>query len=1142
MSKRSADVVEDGNQVYLKRQKITQVSLSNPSSTEEIRSARQLKQLLSFDQDLGRAKHGMQSLKIFLDAFAAAETDNASRISILKEYLSSQLPADKDDKGLPYLSDIMQTWSLAAQSNTEALLSAVPAALALLLKTISTILDFSEFGLRLGRTLLQKPQQELIARGLSANRTKDFVISPAMRLLRELTMFDGGSLAKLVFRARDQYFKSLPRNLLQKFTGDGFEDRRKPSIRTNSVRFVLAIIKFLPADRKRELLDQRDIVQALTRDMKDDPPFVVREMLETLQAHVLQDEELPRDAKTKIVNATSLGRIAMLYRYDQPDNEITSGKKSVDEIAHEFLQLACTSPDLGVLYRQTGFYPRGIQPDSSDEVDADGAFIDLGLDSIEWMNQFTEEVPVRNAILSDFIQTLRPWSNIKQSELLLSIFKSAPELVANYFYGKKGFGLEPKLTATWFGFSALIFSTIQLPIPKFFGHRERYARLPPPSSIVLESLLPRPLNQKVFTRCFNQPHKLISFFAIRLLSIAFSKLQTALVFYHEAAIESSSIWTQAATRLMDEFCLRCPSIKDVISYYRNIPREDLLQREAITKLLVLYYEVVPQIALDAKFDVSSTLAVALQAMEAANSPQEDRSLHAMELENLFQFARFSPGMRWFAKVEGLSVSPFTAMLKLSAHAPPGVPLVKLGSVLASVAQENQILQAQTEISSLDTLICGLRMANESTKAAAIYQFIDDCLSRCVARPIKYEFTLEELRTELQVSDEHQRPVSLVTLAVLEQWPFIVKSASDMVLQDIASFIAQHLAASIKIGEDKKVLKIISKRIAASTSANALSQQIIERSRKLVDTVKVPGPRTIPESKTKLTKKNETLSEQEKDRVYASMFVDSQTLEEHHNSLVKWTTKEVDEVIEGGHAAALVMLLSSKHLSVRKEAVTNLSKMAAKVRESNYEEKEQIWLLLSEVVETAKKIIDQEPLATVISSFASHAIAVLNDPLHCLYPKINKFLSQGPTWDLDKLPLMYKILDESPSLDDAHYTEISWLLNYMLIGLRTTADMSIYRKRRIFEKLFSLYNNGYLAAGLRDKVLKILFRATTIEGASTTLITRFSSMTWLQAQVALGGGVSLKLLMEKILESCDPRRTETWSNKGAKGTKDDVMRF
>jgi nucleolar pre-ribosomal-associated protein 1 len=63
MAKRSAEDVEDGNQAYLKRQKISSTGASKTfNPPEEIRSSRQLRQILTFDQDAGRAKHGM-SLK-----------------------------------------------------------------------------------------------------------------------------------------------------------------------------------------------------------------------------------------------------------------------------------------------------------------------------------------------------------------------------------------------------------------------------------------------------------------------------------------------------------------------------------------------------------------------------------------------------------------------------------------------------------------------------------------------------------------------------------------------------------------------------------------------------------------------------------------------------------------------------------------------------------------------------------------------------------------------------------------------------------------------------------------------------------------------------------------------------------------------
>ncbi len=94
-----------------------------------------------------------------------------------------------------------------------------------------------------------------------------------------------------------------------------------------------------------------------------------------------------------------------------------------------------------------------------------------------------------------------------------------------------------------------------------------------------------------------------------------------------------------------------------------------------------------------------------------------------------------------------------------------------------------------------------------------------------------------------------------------------------------------------------------------------------------------------------------------------------------------------------------------------KALISILKMAAKVKQSEYDEKEQVWLLLSELAETAKGAVDAAPLPSPIVAFARHALEVLKNPLHPLYEKVNVFLTRGPIWSLDKVPLVHEILLE-----------------------------------------------------------------------------------------------------------------------------------
>lgn len=1141
MAKRFVEV-EDGNQAYLKRQKIKHATTN---SAERIQSSRQLQQLLAFDQDAGRAKHGVQSFKTFLDGLGgehASEGDQESRkagLSLLKEYLISQLPKDEEDKTFTYLADIMQTWRFAAQSNNESLLSAVPAVLALLLKNISGSLEFTDFGLRLGRTLLQKQQLELLSRGMSSIKTKEYVISPSIRLLREVTTYDGGAMAKLVFRSREYTLKAFGRNLGLRSIGDAIETRRKPSVRTNAMRYLIALIKMLPVESKKELLSQRDITSALTRDISRDPPFLVADILATLKTHVIQDEQLPRDSKSKLFNATSLGRLVGLYGYDQQEDEGGESSKPIDviAIAHEFLILACTAHEGGILFRQNGYYPRGFDSNAGSIIDTSQNFIDLGLDSLDRVDRFTDNVPVRNTTLSEFIQTLRPWSSLKQSELLLAIFKAAPELIAGYFYGKKSFAFDPKLTATWIGYSAFLFSCLRLPVPLYFGNPDGYGLIPPPTSIVMESILPQPLTQKALTRCMNQTSSLITFFAVRILIVSFEKLENILEGYREAS-RASALWKQAAIQLTEEFSRRCPSMKDVIGVLRGTGETDLMQRHAASRLLVLYYRVLPQIALEAKFDVSAFLTHALRLLKESDKGSEEAAMRVIEVEKLFQIAHCSPGMRWFHKPDSYPVSPFTAMIKLLVDATSEVPVPKIRSVLDSVARESGLLQSSTSPPALDALVWALKTASEDHDIGDICEFLDNCALRCSATPIKYINSLEiHSQAPADPHGSYQKPVSLLMLTIAEQWPFIAKSGDNTKIESIAVFIANYLAYSMRIAEDKKVLKALTKSIAAEAPKDGPSRKIIERARKITDTLHLPttteGDQTEDGASTNAAADISGWAKAE-----SSMIEPSKVDFDDHKALSRWTTKEIAEVIEEDHAAALVRLLSSPHLSIRKEALTNIAKLASKLKESTYEEKEQIWLLLCEVLETAKTKSDGQPLPATITAFAASAISLLQDPLHVLYPKTNKLLSQGPSWETDKIPLLNSILNETPSLDDAYYQEIGWLLDYMVTALQGPEDMAIYHKRHVFEKLLSLYNNKYLAKGLRQQILRVLYRATSVKGGSATLITRFSIISWLQAQMKLDQepATALKVLMERILQTCDEDRLKAWSRRSVEALK------
>ncbi len=596
---------------------------------------------------------GIQSLKAFLDSIAYSEesSERNNRLTVLQTFFEAQKPRDHAEQHDVYLPDLFQTWSYAAQSNNESLLSAVPAVLALLLKTISSLIEFQDYGTRLCRTLLRNDQLKLFARGLTSNKTKEHIISPCVRLLTEIVSYDGGVVARNLYVQRDFTFKRLDVLLnLRRISSEGsIEDRRKPSIRYNAVRYLLANLTFQDRAAKSDILSQGRTIRALFKEIKEDSPEIIKDILDVVTKHVVLDKALPKNIKSRLLTDVNLGRIATLYNYEQDLEELHDQQKSVDKAAHEFLLLVCTSTDLGVFLPQSGWYPPGTDTESLEFADTEELdLINLGLDSLGTFDRYHERVPVRNSTLASFLQGLRPYANTMQSELALATFKAAPELVADYFFKKRSFTLDPKLTSTWLGYSAFVFSTVQLPVPAFYGRRDGYAAMPPPNSIVVESILPQPLTQKVLTRCLNQNEELITFFAVRLLTVAFEKLQQVIHMF-QSSDRHINIWEQASRRLITEFCHRAPKMKDVIAVFRDSFEGDVHQREAVAKLMVMYYKLVPQIALEEKFDISLALVKSLSRINKGDEASEDSRIRLCELEHLLQIARQSPDMRWWYK-------------------------------------------------------------------------------------------------------------------------------------------------------------------------------------------------------------------------------------------------------------------------------------------------------------------------------------------------------------------------------------------------------------------------------------------------------------------------------------------------------------
>lgn len=572
-------------------------------------------------------------------------TKQAAGLKILKEYCDAQRSPEKYSPSFP---DLISTWSFAAETKNDSLLSAVPAVLAQFLKLVSRYLEFRDFGLSLCESLLYRDQVRLLERGLNAPTTKPHLISPCLRLLTELVSFDGGAFASEVFLRRETLFKRLDTLLNETYSKSNNEsgDRSGPTVRRNAQRFVLANLAFQDGEVKSELILQGRVLQTFLRDLEHDADDIVQDVLQAVERHVLNDATIPRNLKSRFLNPATLASLLKLYGYNH-DSE--KDVLIVRERVHQILIAICTDPAKGLLIPHSGWYPAGFNLNMMIEGKThDG--IDLGLDSPEYFDDYSQSVPVRNGHLSTFAKTLTPEQDTLQAQLLLKIFQAAPELVADYFTIKTKFKSPPKEEPEWLGEFAFLFSVVQLPLPKFDHGSGGLPIMPPPTSIVIESILPRPFaHQSALTKCINLNQDILTLSSARVITVAVEKLAEIISWYHSAR-SNKTLWSQAVLKVKEAFLQRCPSVQNIAAAATRVPKRNDQLRGTMIQCLAVFLTQFPEQSGSVKFDVSKYLKEVMQSLQENEKPDETKRSISQQLLDLLLLAELLPEIRWWQPI------------------------------------------------------------------------------------------------------------------------------------------------------------------------------------------------------------------------------------------------------------------------------------------------------------------------------------------------------------------------------------------------------------------------------------------------------------------------------------------------------------
>ncbi|KAI5785562.1 ribosome 60S biogenesis N-terminal-domain-containing protein [Peziza echinospora] len=679
---------------------------------------------------------------------------------------------------------------------------------------------------------------KIIYRGITAHQ--DRVSSPMLRLLTEMNKFNFGQMCPLLHAAFDFTVKDLGRNLESKKAESGTatavaarEDPNKPTVRTVFIRFLLSFFQFGTPSVKGDVLGQRALISPMFKYIKSDPALLVHDILEVLKTKVVNDSMVPRAVKTQVFNEWVLGHISALYTRPEPLREDGDQNKTVAVCVHEFLITICTKPGIGgVCFPDNGWYPQGSEVGTSGSVGQDG--------------EKRQGQKIHNRTLAAFITGLKPFADTLQQDLLLEIFAAAPELVAGYFTSSSGggsFTFEPKLTATWIGYCTFLTGLVRLPLPKggFGLEGESVAQAnPPPATTIVESILPRPCTKQILAKCVTFDNALVRFLATKFVVSAFNKLKKVIDAMDHAAAGfadgsvGAAKWVSTKEQLVEEFSRRVPDMATIVAAYNSTPVIKTgggLHREVTSRLLMQYYELLPEVALGKRFDVNIALGGFLESGEGA--VEEAKGMRLLEMEHLLGIAKEAGDVKWWNKSANMPHSSFTQVLKLCLNKPTtgsttsittSSSLTRVKEVLRAVIDQTRLFQEETVASPFEALLESLDTAKSSSPIVFkhILTFLDDCLVRCVRTPFKY---LDDF-AELLLVVKSQAPLSPIVMTLGEQAKFILESAESVeVKQGVALWLVRFLENLALAGENPDVIVTVCERLDAMATAAGVTDVV-----------------------------------------------------------------------------------------------------------------------------------------------------------------------------------------------------------------------------------------------------------------------------------------------------------------------------
>lgn len=338
---------------------------------------------------------------------------------------------------------------------------------------------------------------------------------------------------------------------------------------------------------------------------------------------------------------------------------------------------------------------------------------------------------------------------------------------------------------------------------------------------------------------------------------------------------------------------------------------------------------------------------------------------------------------------------------------------------------------------LNILIASLQPPDLVPSLTSILEFLDNCITRLAKALVHYQ----DLACEYFHMERITEVPDLIVAAVIEQWPFYCKRKDLPTQERIAKWIARFFSGLVKYSAVKHDLSELETLLTTHSEAEA-ARIVIGHAFKgdVMGSFEEESCESSTNSQQDLTmnaRQDISTEIQEADALqnWRSKMLSQQNLP----SRKRLDLEDLESVISNNHLKDNIRLLCSQQEDVRLQSFDELSRFLPRLMSSPDPNWRLLAVTIIGITETAKAgSLAETPFPSVLAQFGCNFVDVWTDPLHLMYPKVNRFLLKAPVWERKKMITYWidKVILKDSEGDDTKISEKMWLLDVLVQGLHT----------------------------------------------------------------------------------------------------------